>query len=80
VFAPSIEFRLPTLPLRELVSTCYAVTLPDGAHLEDLLHPEWPNLRFVLTGRWSAPLGTPSATRRTGAPRRMTGASAAQTG
>ena len=35
--------------LRPYISTIYLseVTVPDGSRVEDYLHPEWANLRFV---------------------------------
>ncbi len=44
-------FRLPAPPLRQLVSTYY--WLQSGAEpIEELLHPEWTNVRFALRGEW----------------------------
>ena len=55
---PSVRFHLPAQPLRQAISTYYSVTVPDAAGtVEDLLHPEWANIRFILGGRWSATLG-----------------------
>ena len=55
---PSVLFHLPSEPLRRYITAYYVVTVPPGfGPAEDLLHPEWANLRFTLSGHWSARLG-----------------------
>jgi AraC-like DNA-binding protein len=51
--AITIRFALPSARLRPFVTTYYCtevVASPAEPILEDLLHPEWPNLRFMETG------------------------------
>lgn len=46
----TIRFALPSLELQPFVTTYYhtqAVASPSEPVLEDYLHPEWPNLRFM---------------------------------
>lgn len=48
--AITIRFALPSVELSPFVTTYYrteAVTAPSGPPLEDYLHPEWANLRFM---------------------------------
>ncbi|MEO9130312.1 MAG: helix-turn-helix domain-containing protein [Sphingomonas sp.] len=46
--APDVRFRLPDPGLRDLV-TAYVVVEIQGP-LTDHLHPEWVNMRFILSG------------------------------
>lgn len=49
----TIRFALPSETLRPYVTTYYCtqvVATPDDPHVEDRLHPEWANLRFVGDG------------------------------
>ncbi|MEO0462293.1 MAG: helix-turn-helix domain-containing protein [Pseudomonadota bacterium] len=53
--AITIRFALPSAKLRPFVTTYYLTEAKTGAaepQLEDYLHPEWPNLRFMAPG-WS---------------------------
>ncbi len=46
----TIRFALPSEALKPYVTTYYyteVVACPDALHVEDRLHPEWANLRFV---------------------------------
>jgi AraC-like DNA-binding protein len=55
---PSVRFALPAPALRRFITAYYVVDLPAGqGPLEDLLHPEWANIRFSLSGRWSTRIG-----------------------
>jgi AraC-like DNA-binding protein len=46
--APDVRFYLPAETLRSLVTSYYVVDAP--APLADFTHPEWGNIRFLLTG------------------------------
>jgi AraC-like DNA-binding protein len=48
---PDVHFALPSMHLRPLLTTYYGVTTPVA--LEDLLHPEWGNIRFTTQGEWT---------------------------
>ena len=53
--AVTIRFALPSAALRPYVTTYYLTevkTSPQEPVIEDYLHPEWPNLRFMEAG-WS---------------------------
>lgn len=50
--ATQVRFHLPAEPLRELITAYYLVDVPAGHHLVDYLHPEWANIRFILSGDW----------------------------
>ena len=55
---PSVRFRLPAPRLRRFITAYYWVVVPESCGLvEDLLHPEWANARFTLSGDWSARIG-----------------------
>ena len=49
--APEVRFQLPDPGLRDLV-TAYVVVESKGP-LTDHLHPEWANMRFILSGKWA---------------------------
>ncbi len=50
----TVAFLPPAEPLRPLVTAYYRVGHPGGeGTIEDLLHPEWGNLRFALVGHWA---------------------------
>jgi AraC-like DNA-binding protein len=58
--AITIRFALPSEALRPFVTTYYLTdvkTAPAEPVLADLLHPEWPNLRFMKPGWSHAALG-----------------------
>ena len=50
---PSVRFRAPDPALRPYITAYYYVEVPAGQAVEDLLHPEWANIRFALSGHWS---------------------------
>lgn len=54
---PSVRFHAPAPHLRRYITAYYYVDVPLGQAVEDLLHPEWANIRFALSGRWSMRLG-----------------------
>ena len=49
----SVRFFLPHPALRGAISTYYVLRIVGDASVEDLLHPEWPNIRLLLKGDWS---------------------------
>jgi AraC-like DNA-binding protein len=49
---PKMEFRLPAEPLRALVSSYYWFDTGSFA-IDDMIHPEWTNIRFTLRGNWT---------------------------
>jgi AraC-like DNA-binding protein len=54
----SVRFAAPSAPLQGLVSTFYFATVPPRPEpVEDLLHPEWANVRLTLDGGWDASVG-----------------------
>lgn len=53
---PTVRFRAPAPELRRYITAYYYVDVPAGQTVEDLLHPEWANIRFALSGRWSMQL------------------------
>lgn len=58
--AITIRFALPSVGLRPYVTTYYrteVVASPSEPVLEDLLHPEWPNLRFMGAGWAQSAIG-----------------------
>ena len=73
--AVTVRFALPSEKLRPYVTTYYLTQVKSPsprAEIEDYLHPEWPNLRFMRAG-WAssaigdAPLATVPALAITGA-------------
>ncbi|WP_312163488.1 helix-turn-helix domain-containing protein [Phenylobacterium sp.] len=50
---PSVRFHAPAPGLRRYITAYYYVDVPPGQAVEDLLHPEWANIRFTLSGHWS---------------------------
>jgi AraC-like DNA-binding protein len=54
--AVSMRFRVPPESLRDLITSYYVIEMqgPPDAVVEDLLHPEWGNLRFRLRSEWHA--------------------------
>ena len=58
--AITIRFALPAPELRPFITTYYRTDVlcsPSHGWVEDYLHPEWPNLRFVGTTRAQAAIG-----------------------
>ena len=66
--AVAVHFFLPSPALRPYVTTYYLleVAVPEGATIEDRLHPEWANVRFSAQDDWLAAIGpeTPRAVPR----------------
>ena len=52
----SMRFRVPAESLRDLITSYYVIEMqgPPAAAVEDLLHPEWGNLRIRLHSEWHA--------------------------
>jgi AraC-like DNA-binding protein len=57
---PRIRFYRPAEKLRPYISSYYFTDLPAGPPVEDFFHPEWANIRFILSGYWTARLGETS--------------------
>ncbi|MEM7667035.1 MAG: helix-turn-helix domain-containing protein [Pseudomonadota bacterium] len=58
--AVTLRFALPSADLRPYVTTYYrteVATSPSEPVLEDYLHPEWPNLRFMDAGLSQSAIG-----------------------
>lgn len=57
--AVAVRFFMPSPTLAPFVTTYYLteVTLPEGGEIEDLLHPEWANLRFSVDSRAQVAVG-----------------------
>lgn len=56
----NLRFALPAEPLRPFVTTCYHTSIicsPREPWLEDYLHPEWANLRFIGAGDTHSSIG-----------------------
>lgn len=60
--AVSLRYYLPAPDLRTAISTYYVLRIAEGP-VEDFLHPEWANLRLMLTGDWTFALNGVWATR-----------------
>nr|WP_298924837.1 helix-turn-helix domain-containing protein [uncultured Erythrobacter sp.] len=59
--AITIRFALPAPELRAYVTTYYCTDVlcsPSEPYLEDHLHPEWPNLRFLPKGSSQSGIGS----------------------
>jgi AraC-like DNA-binding protein len=56
VTGPRIRFYRPAEALRPYISSYYFTDIPDSGPVADLLHPEWANIRFIMTGFWTARL------------------------
>ncbi|HEV2568985.1 helix-turn-helix domain-containing protein [Sphingomonas sp.] len=54
--AVTMRFRVPAESVRDLITSYYVIELqgPPSATVEDLLHPEWGNLRIRLHSEWHA--------------------------
>lgn len=50
--AASVRFYLPAPGLREAVSAYYVLRVHGPDPVEDIIHPEWANVRLVLSGYW----------------------------
>lgn len=49
---PQLAFRAPVAGLSGLVSTYYWLDAGDGP-IDDMIHPEWANVRLSLKGEWT---------------------------
>lgn len=58
--APRIRFYPPAEGLRAYISSYYFTDLPAGPPVTDFFHPEWANIRFIMSGYWTAQLGDTS--------------------
>ena len=58
--AVAVRFFMPSPALAPYISTYYLteVSVPDGAVIEDFLHPEWANIRFAHNHSWQAAVGS----------------------
>jgi AraC-like DNA-binding protein len=55
MLGPEVRFHLPDPALRPFITSYYFTELPpSGETVLDLLTPEWPNIRFIVQGEWSA--------------------------
>lgn len=50
--AANVSFHLPAPALREAISTYYVLQVHDPLGVADLLHPEWANVRLLVSGTW----------------------------
>ncbi len=50
----TVSFHLPAPALRHAVSTYYILRVAGAEDVEDIVHPEWANVRLVLSGQWQA--------------------------
>jgi len=48
----TVSFHLPAPALRHAISTYYILRVTGADEVEDIIHPEWANVRLVLSGRW----------------------------
>ncbi len=48
----SVSFYLPSEPLRHAISTYYFLRIGGADEVEDIIHPEWANVRLILSGSW----------------------------
>src|SRR5689334_8874685 len=51
--AARIRFYKPAEPLQPYLSAYYFTDLDAGDPVEDLMHPEWGNIRCTLSGYWT---------------------------
>lgn len=58
---PSLRFYRPAEKLQTFISSYYFLDIPEAPPVQDMNHPEWANLRFVLSGQWTARLGSQEA-------------------
>lgn len=58
--AVAVRFFMPSPALAPYISTYYLteVGVPEGAVVEDFLHPEWANIRFAHNEGWRAAVGS----------------------
>jgi AraC-like DNA-binding protein len=63
--AARIRFYKPAEPLQPYLSAYYFTDLDAGDPVEDLMHPEWGNIRCTLSGYWTFQSAKSSADSRT---------------
>ena len=54
VAAASVTYHLPAEGLREAITSYYLVKVTGPGTVRDQIFPEWPNLRLILSGEWTA--------------------------
>jgi len=52
----TVNFYLPAPGLRHAISTYYVLRIGGSEEVEDIIHPEWANVRLILSGRWRVQL------------------------
>jgi AraC-like DNA-binding protein len=57
VILPRTRFYRPAEKLRPYISSYYFTDIDGGGPVRDMIHPEWANIRFILSGLWTARLG-----------------------
>ncbi len=55
--AVSYRYFLPAPELRAMITTYYVIEIGGDAPTEELLFPEWANIRLLLDGGWSQTFG-----------------------
>lgn len=55
--AVSYRYFLPAPELRAVITTYYVIEIGGDGPIEDLLFPEWANIRILLDGSWSQTFG-----------------------
>lgn len=58
---PNLRFYRPAEKLQTFISSYYFLDIAEGPTIQDMNHPEWANIRFVLSGHWTARLGSQEA-------------------
>ena len=53
----SFRYFLPAPALRSAITTYYVLEIGGGGLVEELLFPEWANIRLLLDGEWSQTFG-----------------------
>jgi AraC-like DNA-binding protein len=63
--AARIRFYKPAEPLQPYLSAYYFTDIESGDPVDDLMHPEWGNIRCTLSGYWTFESARSSADSRT---------------
>ena len=50
----TVSFHLPAPVLQHAISTYYVLHVAGSQEVEDIVHPEWANVRLILSGSWRA--------------------------
>jgi AraC-like DNA-binding protein len=53
----SFRYHLPSPALRAMITTYYVIDVHGDAPIDDLLFPEWANIRLLIDAEWSQTLG-----------------------